>query len=185
MGPRKPPKHAGGENKVLSYRSLLWLTAPVAVIALGCVTPVSPGKFDIPDGAVHSIEGGPVDLLGPLAFNREREVSIPGGKASVDEDEYTTAVVKRLAEQLRAHGVRVEPGANRVIEIRVVRVSIQPQPTFTCVIDFNRRLGDGPVQGLQSRAESWNFQKSCSAATAQVVIDILNDPTTLDFLKGS
>jgi hypothetical protein len=107
------------------------------------------------------------------------------GSLSVDEDQYTTSVIERLAEQLREHGVRVESGADHVIEIQVVRISVHPKPQFTCVIDFNRRLGEGPARGLQSRAKSWAAPKACSAAASQVVIDILNDPSTRDYLKGA
>jgi hypothetical protein len=66
-----------------------------------------------------------------------------------------------------------------------VRISIHPKPQYTCVIDFNRRLGSGPVRGLQSRAENgWDARKACSAAASQVVIDTLNDPSMRDYLKG-
>lgn len=96
-----------------------------------------------------------------------------------------TAIITRLAEQLRDRGVRTEPGADLLLEIQVVRISVHPKPQFTCVIDFNRKLGGGPVRGLQSRAESWDARKACSAAASQVVIDTLNDQTVRDYLKGA
>ena len=81
--------------------------------------------------------------------------------------------------------MQVDPGAERYIEIRVVRVSLQPTMTFDCVIDFNRWLGEGRVRGLQSRANSWNFQNACNAALSQAAADTLNDPDTHAYLEGN
>jgi hypothetical protein len=54
------------------------------------------------------------------------------------------------------------------------------------VIDFNRRLGEGPLRGLQSRAKNgWDARKACSAAASQVIIDTLNDPAVREYLKGA
>jgi hypothetical protein len=81
--------------------------------------------------------------------------------------------------------VRVERGAGRQVEMQVVRITIHMKPQYTCVIDFNRRLGEGPLRGLQSRAKSgMNARRACSAAAAQVVIDTLNDPLFREYLNG-
>jgi hypothetical protein len=145
---------------------------------------MTPKGFDIPDGSIHPVEGGPVEVRASFGLKGRHTISAGASSVSVDEDEYTTAVIMRLGEQFRENGVRVEPGGNRVIEIQVVRVSVHPKPQFTCVIDFNRRFGDGSVRGLQSRAEAWAAEKACSAAVSQVVIDTLNDPHTREYLKG-
>jgi len=147
--------------------------------------PAPPGEVEIPDGSINPIEGGPVELRGSFRLKGRRVVSAGVGSVSVDEDEYTTAVITGLAQELRKHGVRVESGADYLVEIQVVRVSIHPKPQYTCVIDFNRRLGTGPVRGLQSRAErGWDARKACEAAASQVVIDTLKDPSLRDYLKG-
>lgn len=165
-------------------RCLFCLCLAAAVVTLGCVTPAPPGRFEIPDTAIEGIEGGPIELRGSFGMKGRRVISQGVGSLSVDEDEYTRAVIARLADQLRQHGVPIEPGADRLVEIQVTRISIHPQPQFTCVIDFNRRLGDGPARGFQSRAKSWDARKACSAAAAQVVIDTLNAQSMRDYLKG-
>jgi hypothetical protein len=171
---------------MVNSQHFAWLPLVVTAMVLGCVTPAPPGKSEIPDGAIKSIAGGPVELRGNFGLKGRRVISQGVGSVSVDEDEYTTAVITRLAEQFREHGVRVESGADHVVEIQVVRITIHPKPQYTCVIDFNRRLGNGPVRGLQSRAErGWDARKACAAAASQVVIDILNDPATRDYLKGA
>ncbi len=82
--------------------------------------------------------------------------------------------------------MRVEPGSDRLVEIQIVRITIHMKPQYTCVIDFNRRLGSGPVRGLQSRAQNgWDARKACSAAASQVVIDTLSDPSLRDYLRGA
>ncbi len=162
-----------------------WLSLAGAAVLLGCVTPAPPGKLGIPDGAINPLEGGTVDVRGSFGLTGPRVISQGVGSLSVDEDQYTTSIVTRLAEQLRKHGVRVESGADHLLEIQVVRISVHPKPQFTCVIDFNRRLGKAPARGLQSRAKSWDARKACSTAASQVVIDILNDPSTRDYLKGA
>jgi hypothetical protein len=167
------------------FRYFALLPVVAVAMALGCVTPAPPGNSRIPDGAIKSIAGGAVELRGNFGMKGRRVISQGVGSVSVDEDEYTTAVITRLAEQLREHGVRVESGAGHLIEIQIVRVTIHPKPQYTCVIDFNRKLGSGPVRGLQSRDKRWNAPKACAAATDRVVIDILNDPATRDYLKGA
>ena len=124
-------------------------------------------------------------MKGSFGMKGRRVISQGVGNVSVDEDEYTTAVITGLAKELRKHGVRVESGADHLVEIQVVRVTIHPKPQYTCVIDFNRRLGTGPVRGLQSRTQrGWDARKACEAAASQVVIDTLNDPSLRDYLKG-
>jgi hypothetical protein len=150
----------------------------------GCVTPAPPGELDVPEGEIHRIEGGPIEVRGSFALSGPRTISMGIGSLSVDEDQYTTAVITALAESLRQHGVRVESGADRVMEIQVVRISVHPKPQYTCVIDFNRRLGEAPARGLQSRAQSWDARKACSRSAAQVVVDVLNEAATRSYLKG-
>jgi hypothetical protein len=165
------------------YLKSLCLAA--VLVPLGCVLPAPPGEVEIPDSAVGSIEGGPVELKGSFGMKGRRVISQGVGNVSVDEDEYTTAVLTGLAKELRKNGVRVESGAHHLVEVQVVRVTIHPKPQYTCVIDFNLRLETEPVRGLQSRAErGWDARKACEAATSQVVIDILNDPSLRDYLKG-
>ena len=52
-----------------------------------------------------------------LGLAGPRVISAGVGKLSVDEDQYTTSIVTRLAEQLREHGLGVESGADHLIEI--------------------------------------------------------------------
>lgn len=166
-------------------RHLALLCLAIVAMPLACVIPAPPGSLDLSHAVIHSIEGGSVELLGKFAMKGSHVVPLGVGSLSLDEDEYTTAIITGLAEQLRKHGIRVETGADRRIEIQVVQILIHPKPQFTCVIDFNRKLGSGRVRGLQSRAESWNSGKVCSAAASQIVIDTLNDPVLRDYLKGA
>lgn len=167
----------------MKSRHLVWLAS--VAMPLGCTLAAPPGSLDVSKAAIHSIEGGPVELRGNFAMKGSHVISQGVGSLSVDDDEYTTAIITGLAEQLREHGVQVESGADRRIEIQVVQILIHPKPQLTCVIDFNRKLGSGPVRGLQSRAESWDGRKACAAAASQVVIDTLKDPVLRDYLGGS
>ncbi len=164
---------------------LRWLCFAAAVVSLGCITvPAPPGTFKIADEAIPSLGGGPVELRAKLGLKGRRVISQGVSNLSVDEDLYTAAVISRLSEQLRKRGVRVELDADRSIEVGIVHITIHMKPQFTCVIDFNRRLGDGPLRGLQSRVKRWRADKACSAAAAQVVIDTLNDPSVRAYLIG-
>jgi hypothetical protein len=167
----------------MKVRCLVWLAS--LAMPLGCVLPAPPGKLDPSNAAIPALAGGPVELRGNFAMKGSHVISQGIGSLSVDEDEYTTAIVTSLAKQLREHGVRVESGADRRVEMQVVQILIHPKPQFTCVIDFNRKLGNDPVRGLQARAESWDARKACSAAASQVVIDILQDPAMRDYLEGA
>ena len=119
-----------------------------------------------------------------LTGDPKRKLSIAGPDVVVSEDEFTSALVNGLVQTLRQQSARVDPNAERSIEIRVVRVSLQPTMTFDCVIDFNRWLGGGRLRGLQSRASNWNFQSACTAALSQAAVDTLNDPDTKTYLEG-
>ena len=131
-----------------------WLA--VSALTLGCVVAALPGDLEIPDAAIEPIVAEPVELRGSFSLQGSHIIPQIVGGLSVDLDQYTIAVITRMAEELRGQGAIVESAAEHRIEIQVVRISIHPEPLFTCVIDFNRRLGDGPALGFQSRANSWD-----------------------------
>lgn len=167
-------------------RKRAFIAALACLAAAGCATHLSPGLRDIGKGQVPRFQSlAPVEVRGDHAYAGDRKVYVPGGgTVLVNEDEFTTALVTGVREQLQEQGVRVESGAAKVIEARVVRVLIHPKPAFTCVIDYNVKLGTERPRGLQSRAESWMFKKSCSDAVTQAVVDLLNAQHTQRYLRG-
>lgn len=158
--------------------------AVFGLLALACATHLRPGESEISAGAIPRIDAtGSVAVRAAHAGAGERALPGPGVDVVVDDAEFAAELASRLSKQLQQNGVRIEADAERTIEIQVVRVSLHPEPTFTCVIDFNRRLGDAAVRGFQSRATNWNFERSCAAAVSQAVVDLLNDPSTLAYLE--
>lgn len=138
-------------------------------------------EFSVPD--LHNIQ--PVTIQSRIIGAKDRSLSLPGSTiATVNEDEFTEVLVKRLKSIIEGKNVSIESRAKKSIEIQVVRVSIQPDRTMFCVIDFNRKLGDGEFYGFQSRSKHWSFITSCDNALRQAAIDTLADQDTIRYLKG-
>jgi hypothetical protein len=157
-----------------------------ALFTAACAAPLKPKEIEPQQASIQQVRTQhPIAVRARLTGDAKRKLSMAGPDVVVSEDEFTSALVNGLIQTLRQHSVRVDPGAERSIEVQVVRVSLQPTMTFDCVIDFNRWLGQGPVRGLQSRANSWNFQNACNAALSQAAADTLNDPGTRAYLEGN
>jgi hypothetical protein len=158
----------------------------LALLTSGCTTPLHPKPFEVQQSSIPNLEARqPVAIRARLDGGPKRTLQIAGPDVVVSEDEFTTALVDRIIQTLRDRTVPLDPNSQRAVEFQVVRVSLQPTMDFDCVIDFNRKLGDGRLHGLQSRAKSWNFEKACAAAVSQAVVDALNDPDTRTYLEGN
>jgi hypothetical protein len=125
-----------------------------------------------------------ISVKAHLVGTKKRAIPLPGVTVSVNEDEFTTVLVAKLTEALQRGNVTVLANSSRVVELQVVRVSIQPELTMHCVIDYNRKLGDGEFYGFQSRSNSWNFITACDEALQKAANKILSDPDTVSYLRG-
>lgn len=144
-----------------------------------------PPEFPVADARVPALARDIRIAIRPR-FSRTppRELRLTGANPIVSDDEFTAALVERLSRTLRERGVTLDPDAPRSIDLQVVRIALQPDRTFFCVIDFNRWLGDGRVRGLQSRAKSVSSRKACAVALSEAVVDTLSDPETLAYVNG-
>jgi hypothetical protein len=152
---------------------------------LSCTTHLSPRELDIQESSVPTLQNiKPVTIRAKLVGSKERVLPLAGADVIVNEDEFTEVLVERLIDALQNNNVPVTPESDRLIEIQVARVSLQPDRTFYCVIDFNRKLGKGSFYGFQSISKNWNFKTACEDALKNTVTDILNDQDTIKYLKG-
>lgn len=148
-----------------------------AVALGGCATPLRPkaSKLSIESVPPLAVPGS-VAVRAQLTGQPGRTLHLAGPDVVVTNDEFSTAIAARLMDALEARRVMVAPDAPQWIEIQVLQVALQPTMTFDCVIDFTRKLSDGSVRGVQSRATNWNLETACGDAASQAVIDILRDP---------
>jgi len=139
---------------------------------------------------MEAINAPPLQDLTPITLrarpvgSKIREVPLPGASVTVNEDEFTDVLVDRMNEALKRKNIPVVSNSDRIVEIQVVRVSLQADRTIYCVIDFNRKLGDGDFYGFQSRSKNMNFITSCDEALTRAANDIFNNQETITFLKG-
>jgi hypothetical protein len=164
------------------FRSLIALP----LLAGGCAVHMQAAEGKIPEGAIPKLDvTTPVAIRPRIVGSAKHELPIAGANVTVDEVQFSSELANGVLEALRLQSAPVDPDAARSVELQVVRVALQPDRTIFCVIDFNRRLGDGRVRGLQSRSKDWNFQTACSDALAQAVVDTLNDPDTRSYLEAN
>jgi hypothetical protein len=159
----------------------------VLPLVLGaCTVQMRLVEAKIPDGAIAKLHApNPIAVRPRLVGSAKRPLSIGSMTINVDEDQFSSELVNRVLGALRAQSVPLDPDAARSVELQVVRVALQPDSTFLCVVDFNRRLGDGRVRGLQSRSRNWNYETACAEALSQAVADTLSDPDTRAYLEGN
>lgn len=150
-----------------------------------CTSHLNPRDLDIQEISIPSLQNiKPVTVRARLIGSKKRELPLAGADVIVNDDEFSEVLVDRLIGSLKHNNVPVVPESERLIEIQVVRVSLQPDMTFYCVIDFNRKLGKGEFYGFQSRSKNWNFKTACEDALNNTVTDILNDQDTIKYLRG-
>ncbi len=126
----------------------------------------------------------PLTVKVNLSGTKDKALPLAGPDVIINEDEFTNELAKRLKDNLEHNGVSVVPDSSRVIEIKTTHIALQPDRTIYCVIDFNRKLGDGAFYGFQARSKNWNYKTACDEALNQAVSLILNDSDTLKYLKG-
>lgn len=163
----------------------LGIISIVIFVCFSCTSHLNPRELDIQESPVASFQNiKPVSIRAKLIGSKERALPLAGADVIINEDEFTEVLTERLIDTLKDNNVPVVPESDRLIEIQVVHVSLQPDRTFYCVIDFNRKLGKGNFYSFQSRAKDWNFNTACGDALKNTVSDILNDPDTIKYLKG-
>ncbi len=150
-----------------------------------CSTRLDPKDLDIKSIVSPVLQNiKPVAVRAKTIGTKEKVLPIAGSDIIVNEDEFTQALAERLIATLKQNNVPVVPGADRVIEVQVVKVALQPDRTHYCVIDFNRRLGNDEFFGFQSRSKNWNYETACEEALNNTVTDLLSDQDTVKYLKG-
>jgi hypothetical protein len=161
--------------------------AALAVLAAaGCTTTLEPreleGRIEAPWRATSA---EPVFVTTPPEGSmgwEKRRVSTT--TIRWNDQDFAEEIVARLREELGQMGVPVQEGAARVIELEGVRVSILVALRNHCVIDLNRRLGEGPLRGYQSRGSGSSVEKACQEALSNAVLDTLADPDVERTLRG-
>jgi len=104
--------------------------------SLSCSYHLSPRELDIKSETVLSLQNiKPVAIKARLVGTKERLLPLAGTDVTVNEDEFSDVLVERLTETLQNSNISVIPMSERLIEIQVVRVSLQPDITF---IGFRR-----------------------------------------------
>jgi hypothetical protein len=157
----------------------------VPLLAGACAVQMRLKDSEIPDGAIPQIHSTtPVAVRPRIVGTTKHELAIAGANVTVNEDQFSGELANRVLAVLRAQSVAIDPEAERSVELQVVRVALQPDMTFFCVIDFNRRLGDGRLRGLQSRSKNWNYETACAEALSQAAVDLLDDPDTRAYLEA-
>lgn len=157
----------------------------IALICISCTAYLDPHDFDRENITAPSFQSPkPISVKARLVGTKERELPVAGATVIVNEDEFTKELVEQVSEALKNKNIQVVPHSDRVVEIQVVRVALQPDRTIYCVIDYNRKLGDGAFYGFQSRSKNWNFNTACNDALKEAANAILNEQTTIKYFKG-
>lgn len=160
--------------------------ALAALAAVGCTTTLDPreleGSIEAPWRAASA---EPVFVFTPpegsMGWEKRR---VSADTIRWNDQDFAEEIAARLREELEQMGVPVQEGAGRVLELEGVRVSILVAMRCHCAIDLNRRLGDGPLRGYQSRGSGRNVEKACQEALSNAVLDTLADPDVERYLRG-
>jgi hypothetical protein len=150
-----------------------------------CSVRLNPGDFKQENNSLPQLKNlQPLAIKAKLTGTKDKALPLAGTDVIINEDEFTKELVKRLKNSLEYNGITISQDVPRVIEIQTTYVSLQPDRTTYCVIDFNRKLSNDAIHGFQARSKSWNYETACDEALNQAVSLILNDPDTLKYLKG-
>lgn len=165
------------------YRLALLLNFLITLCA--CSARLNPGDFKqqiISSPQLKNLQA--LTVKANLTGTQDKALPLAGVDVVINSDEFTKEIVKRLTENLEHNGISVVSNSSRVIEIQTTHVGLQPDRTFYCVIDFNRKLGANVYYGFQARSKNWSYETACEEALNQAVSLILNDSDTLKYLKG-
>jgi hypothetical protein len=162
----------------------LYVAALVTSVALqlGCVTQYVPKTIEIDPAALV------FEAPGEAAFRAKAVLTRPSGKMyvdpyslAIDHAKATAVVVEGLTTLLEEHGVSVIEALNAV-EIEVIHISVRPGNPMYCSADVTLHAAKGPARGVQGLGSSWNYEKACHLALADVGLRILQRADTRDML---
>lgn len=157
----------------------------IILFCVSCSTYLEPSDFELDEVVAPSIRiSKPIAVKPHLIGTKERELPLAGTNVIVNEDEFTKVLAEKIASALKNKGYPVVSDADRVIEIQVARVSLQPTARMHCVIDYNLKLGDGKFYGFQTSATSWNFETACEMAVQQAANQVLNSQSVIKYFQG-
>lgn len=162
------------------------LSIVLVAVWFGCSVKLVPKPHEISESKIPPIAAvAPVDVLPEFSGRPDHEVTVPMVKVTVNDDEFTQAVVERLIEELRRQGVQVVAGAEKQIAVGVERVTIvqATMGSTHCILDCGLKLGDASPRWLQPRRGSRNYERACGAAASQAVIEILKDEAVRHYLQ--
>lgn len=166
-------------------KTKLWLILIFFIISgSSCSLHLNPHNFNSIELSVptlHDIQ--PVAIRAKLNNKPERELPLAGPDVVVIDDQFAEVIVERLINTLKKQGVEIDPNAKKSIEIEIPHVSFLTTARIYCVIDYNRKLGNGEFYGFQSRYNEIS-EMGCNKAIDNAVIQILNDPETISYLTG-
>lgn len=165
-------------------RNQTFLIVGLISLIISCSVPLKPTTFEAESLPYSLSSAYPLAVKAKLTGKQSYELEMAGPNISVNDDEFTNTVVDQLTRTLQKNGVFVDPNSNRIIEIQVVHIAVQPSGNMFCVIDFNRTLDDGRIRGLQARAGSWNYEKACKQALTNTVAELLKDSETVEYIAG-
>jgi len=168
-------------------KKFIKLSISICAILAGvsCTINLDPHEFDIEGIKVVSLSGiESVAVYPKLVGAKERELPLAATTVIVNEDGFTKVLTGEVEKVLKENSVHVNSDSEKSIEIQVVRVSLQPDRTTYCVIDYNRKLGKGEAYGFQSKSKEFSFITACENALKNAATDILNDSTTIKYFRG-
>lgn len=161
------------------------ITSNIIFSCISCTAYLNPHDFNIERVEPLSLNiPRSISIRTNFVGTKERELPLAGVTVTVKENEFTKVLASGIKGALRRNKFVLDSNAEKSIEVQVVRVSLQPDRSIYCVIDYNCKLGDGVFYGFQSRAKNWSFITACENALIKAVSDILHEPNTVKYLQG-
>ena len=158
----------------------------VTTFCQACAVTINPHNFTINNQAsphLSQLTQGSITIKSQPIETSGRAIPVAGFNITVNENEFTKVLVGKLKSTLNISDT-VTTGESKILTIQVSRVSIQPDIMMNCVIDYNRKLGNGVFFGFQTRSRNWNYETACENALTQAANEILNNRDTVKYFEG-
>ena len=158
-----------------------------ALVTLGCAYTVEhvPRPYELGDPWPRVAASAPVQMRVGASPSGWQAIDLPAQVFRLDLREYNQSLVGQIEAVLADQDVKLDPQAERWLEIDVVHASILRggENRFHCVIDFTVRTGDGYVFGHQTRGRSLFPERACNAALSMSAYVTLTDPRVRSHLE--
>lgn len=156
------------------------LMATVLLLVIGCST-ITPASFSAKATNLSSAWPSPVSVVSGHSETPLSRFNANGMVFEADLNQFSDELAKLVRESLEKAGTPIAPG-HKTLEVHVVYLDLMFQGP--CLLDFNTRLGNGEVLGMQSIGDSSNFATGCRAAFESAVLQIINDQRTIAYMGG-